>query len=675
MSLEKTIKDTNRLYTELQKHPVFEALPAYFEQEYPKLVKFLETYYEEASAETAAKTLEELQTKRDFVAAGDDLLRFFSNELLLGRDYFDTFIDKQTAIQSSNLLYRSKGTHYSIQQFFRVFFGFDVDVRYGRDEVLLVGDPFDETLVYTGKYQADGTYFPGDRLRFTFDDGQITVSALSKDPVIKERPADYIQRYENVAPYVEDVDDYVESRVYDVLYDFYHPLRQDIDYVIDYGDKSVILLNGISDPVAEDPWVEFLAENGRIAEGGSVKIEILRDAPAGSPVGGDTSEKRITNNAFYQLFALAISAPKSIKKWREPYRDFVHPAGMYLESNVKVESSVKLFGPSTANDVSFEAYRKLVEDTAELIAFLNTSITELNIRSFPMRESQAWSKSGFTFGDHIPRSEHEWGDSAVAYDGEYYSEVMEDSDRPDEVYRTRVNDISHLDATLEELDRQYIRMSDIDTIDARRMNETFADMSQTINTMDENVWHRDRTRTFKVGPYELCDDQYLLGATLEFPPEYAGCPGFIFGVGTLRPEKYLRPQFESPKMMDTIPPYQFGDSNGLGQEFPFIRAYDSAGEPRGEYLFTADEDVETGELVIGINELNGAVLHKSTPGPVSGYALQKLSAYGLTERASASLVDGIATSYENYFRSQRDSADGPTSSVTNRFYIEEIEKN
>ena len=664
MSLERTLKESNRLYPELKKHPVFEALPAYFEQEYPKLVKFLEVYYDEASKETASERLEDLQIKRDFVSAGDELLRFFSNELLLGRDYFDTFIDKQSAIQSSNLLYRSKGTHYSIQQFFRVFFGFDVDVRYGRDEVLLVGDPYDETLVYTGKYQADGTYFPGDRLRFVFDDGQIIVSALGKDPVKRKRDANYIEKYQTIEPYVEDMDDYVEPYEYDIIYEFYHTLRQDIDYVVDYGDKSVILLENIENPVAEDPWVKYLAENGRISEGASVKVEILRDAPAGSPVGGEVSEKRITNNAFYQLFALAIAAPTSIKKWREPYKDFVHPAGMYLESSVKVESTKKLFDANTANDVSFEAYRKLVEDTDELLAFVYSTITELNVRSFPMRESQAWSKSGYTFGDHIPRSEHEWEDSVSAYDGEYYSEVMEDSDRADEVYRTRINDIKNVDATLEELDRQYTRMSDIDTINSRRMNETFADMSQTINTMDENFWHKDRTGTFNIGPYELCEDTYLLGDTLDFPPEYAGCPNFIFAIGTLRPEKYLRPQFESPKIMNQIPSYQIGDSNGDGQAFPYIRAYDSIGEPRGDYLFDLQED-ENGEPVVGINELGGAVIYKSTPGPVSGYALQKLTAYGLTEKSKAHLVSGTAQVYENYF----------VDKLTNRFYIEEKERN
>jgi hypothetical protein len=620
---------------------VFESLPAHFEQAAPKLVKFLELYYEQTTKGGAGKRLEELQTKRDFVSAGEDLLRFFSNELLLGRDYFDTFIDKQSAIQSSNLLYRSKGTHYSIQQFFRVFFGFDIDVRYGRDEVLLVGDPYDETLEYEGQYLKDGTYFPGDRLRFTFDDGQIIVSALGKDPVARKRDALYIEKYNTIDPYVEDMDDYVEPYDYDIIYEFFYTLRQDIDYFIDYADKSIVLLNGITEPVSEDPWVTHLAANGRIAEGAKVKIEILRDAPAGSPVGGEVSEKRITNNAFYQLFSLAIASPISIKNWREPYKDFVHPAGMYLESSVMVESQKKLFGDKTANDVSFEAYRKVVEETDALVAFANTSISELNLRSYKIRPESGLTLSGYSPGDHTPLYEQEWEDSILAYSGERYNEYVEDSDRPDEVFRTRINDVKNIDATLEELDRQYTRMSDIDTINSRRMNETFSDMSQTINTMDENFWHRDRTGIFEVGLHDLCEDTWVLGDQIDFPPEYAGCPNFIFGIGTLRPEKYIRGQYESLKRMDQIPTYQDGDSDGFGNTMPNV-AYDGS----GALVFDSDYTPET----------------KSIPGPVSGYALWKLTARGLNDSQQAHLVTGVAQVYENYFR-------GP---FVNQYYIEEI---
>ena len=139
MSLEKTQKDTFRSYTELKKYPVNETLPAFFETEFPKLIRFLETYYEEAGEETVEKYLEALQYKRDFVQADQDLLRFFSQELLLGRDYFDLFVDKQSAIQTSNLLYRSKGSKYSIQQFFRAFFGITPEVRYTKEDRFMIG--------------------------------------------------------------------------------------------------------------------------------------------------------------------------------------------------------------------------------------------------------------------------------------------------------------------------------------------------------------------------------------------------------------------------------------------------------------------------------------------------------------------------------------------------------
>ena len=148
MSLDKTIKHNYRLPTDLEKYAVYDALPLYFETEYPKLIAFMEKYFEWTDVEGFGGQLNDIEVKRDLVEAGDDLLRFFSKELLLGRDYFDRFIDKKTAIAVSNLLYRSKGTKYSIQQFFRVFFGFDVDIRYGRDEVFLVGDPYEELLIY-----------------------------------------------------------------------------------------------------------------------------------------------------------------------------------------------------------------------------------------------------------------------------------------------------------------------------------------------------------------------------------------------------------------------------------------------------------------------------------------------------------------------------------------------
>ena len=65
MSLIKTTKPDNRQFVELKKHPVFEALPAYFEKEFPRFNAFLEKYYDHESEfhpQTGTKTLNTKET-------------------------------------------------------------------------------------------------------------------------------------------------------------------------------------------------------------------------------------------------------------------------------------------------------------------------------------------------------------------------------------------------------------------------------------------------------------------------------------------------------------------------------------------------------------------------------------------------------------------------------------
>ena len=536
MSLIKTTKETNRDYTQLEKYPVYENLPAYFETEYPQFTKFLDKYYSYSfgnESESPAKYLKDLEYKRDFVQAQEELLRFFSQELLLGRDYYDRFIDKKTAIQTSNLLYRSKGTRYSIQQFFRVFFGFDVELRYGRDEVFIVGDPDKEELVYKSEYR-NGALFPGDRMRFTFDDGEIQVLATTKLP--REIIEEGLYVLVNSGEYVLDQDDYIEPFTRTLEFNVFFPLRQDIDYTIDFDDKSVVLqkLPDEFDPVLDDPWLTELGETARMPEGQSLKILVKRYAPAGSAVGYEVTNKRITNNGFWQMFALSIRSPVSIRKWREAYKDFVHPAGMYLEGETLIQSSDKLFGAQSS--VILEEYTSPVFSEESILSRMQASITELNLAPSP-RQLQGYSQSGFVTNDRTPYSDVDSGgiDSAGA---PVYAEEQLDLDVRDTVYRTRINDIKGFSSsgfTLEQLDGQYQRMDRIDTIEPRRFDNVEADFSSTVNTTDENVWYGN--------PNSICerlDSNYVgpqvLGNVLDFPPEYEGCAGYVFNLfGLLKP--------------------------------------------------------------------------------------------------------------------------------------------
>jgi len=79
-------------------------------------------------------------TARDITANDLSLLSFIEDELLLGQSYFEGFTNKRAAAKFSNNLYRSKGTLYSIQQFFRTFFGVTPDVRYTKEDRFMVGE-------------------------------------------------------------------------------------------------------------------------------------------------------------------------------------------------------------------------------------------------------------------------------------------------------------------------------------------------------------------------------------------------------------------------------------------------------------------------------------------------------------------------------------------------------
>jgi hypothetical protein len=138
---DDTLKDVNRREIAITKHKVKEVLPEFFRTEYPKLITLLEQYYEfDDTDESPSRLIYDLFYARDITQTDLSLLSYIEDELLLGQSYFEGFTDKRAAAKYSNTLYRSKGTKYSIQQFFRTFFGVDPDVIYTKENVFKVGD-------------------------------------------------------------------------------------------------------------------------------------------------------------------------------------------------------------------------------------------------------------------------------------------------------------------------------------------------------------------------------------------------------------------------------------------------------------------------------------------------------------------------------------------------------
>jgi hypothetical protein len=141
MTKDYTLKDNfRRDYSFTDNHQIEQVLPDYFKTEYPNLIKLLEYYYQfEDSDQAPSRLIHDIITNRDITAVDLTLLSFIEDELLLGQSYFEGFVNKRAAAKYSNTLYRSKGTLYSIEQFFRTFFGVTPDVRYTKEDRFMVG--------------------------------------------------------------------------------------------------------------------------------------------------------------------------------------------------------------------------------------------------------------------------------------------------------------------------------------------------------------------------------------------------------------------------------------------------------------------------------------------------------------------------------------------------------
>ena len=139
--VDKTLTDLGRREINLRHYKVEEVLPDHIVENYPKFVSLLKSYFAfEDQDISPTNLLNELFYTRDITQTDINLLSFLEDELLLGQSYFEGFEDKREAAKYSNTLYRSKGTKYSIQQFFRTFFGIDPEVVYTKKNIFTLNE-------------------------------------------------------------------------------------------------------------------------------------------------------------------------------------------------------------------------------------------------------------------------------------------------------------------------------------------------------------------------------------------------------------------------------------------------------------------------------------------------------------------------------------------------------
>ena len=136
--------DKRRRLLNLREMQVENVLPEHFAQFYPKFIDLLKNYYEWQDQNDPNELLNHLFAVRDINETDITLLSFIEDEFLLGEAYFEGFgtedFEKRAAANFSNTLFRSKGTKFAIEWFFRSFYGLDADVIYPKENVFTLNN-------------------------------------------------------------------------------------------------------------------------------------------------------------------------------------------------------------------------------------------------------------------------------------------------------------------------------------------------------------------------------------------------------------------------------------------------------------------------------------------------------------------------------------------------------
>lgn len=137
---DKTLSDIGRRELDFTGNLIAEALPEWFREDNPKLITLLEKYYDDLDASgNFGNQIKTIPTLRDIPQTAKANLTYIEDELLLGQNYIEGALDQRTAAGLSNNFYRSKGTKFGIERFFKMFFGETPEIVYGKDLVFKVG--------------------------------------------------------------------------------------------------------------------------------------------------------------------------------------------------------------------------------------------------------------------------------------------------------------------------------------------------------------------------------------------------------------------------------------------------------------------------------------------------------------------------------------------------------
>ena len=271
--------------------------------------------------ESPTKLLHEIINTRDINQVDIDLLSNIQYELLLGDDYLEGFKNKRIAPKLSNYLYRSKGTLFSIKQFFKMFFNTWVDVSYPKKDVFLVGSAYDKDREMKQYRLYNNHTFTISNAYNDLINGTPTKWTYFLLSTIEGAPSTGFNTYyrgDIIGQEIFSAEQNLE-RFNTFLDNLYNSDREFILKNIYYSTVNIETPLGYIAPFDYRPKL-YIDENAS-------KI-------------GYESQKFITDNKLYQVYSILIKSSIPFSEWEESYKAFVHPAGLYIGNELHISSIV-----------------------------------------------------------------------------------------------------------------------------------------------------------------------------------------------------------------------------------------------------------------------------------------------------------------------------------------------
>lgn len=306
---------------------------------------------------SATHLIHEIINTRDVASVDEDLLSNIQYEVLLGEEYLEGFKDKRNAIRFSNNMYRSKGTLYSIQQFFKMFYGTTVEVSYPKENVFIVGHAYDKEKEYKNymDYQNHSI-----RIKLAYEElGETGVGdRLSPWAQFLLKSPEYPSLDPNDVPYRGNT-----SGSNTVI-----TPSQDLDRFEDFLDNPYTYYN--KDFINNNIFKSTVNYPDIGIEPFDYRIKNFINTSA-SDIGYE-SQKFITNDKLYQMYSILVKSSIGYSDWVKPYKAFVHPAGMYIGSQLEITTEVDL-----TQDITMFDYDDLPNNITSAYIFGISSETDI----------------------------------------------------------------------------------------------------------------------------------------------------------------------------------------------------------------------------------------------------------------------------------------------------------